>query len=272
VNRALGQEQAAGRAPHPTPAPVAGAPAAPPPESLNTKKLAEERPTSPAAPPASPKAELAKSDSKREAMLEPRDADKAAGRSEMQQAKQAAVATSSFTVDTPQVASTRRKARELLAKWNMPDANAAAADGKAPGPEPTIISVDLTPSQFAEFRKQLEVQSGARFVLGIPVEPLRDAGTVSGGKVLAGGVGGKPPEDPKVPQPATRGIASAPVKGAEAKPQAQGQGGEERKDRQAAEKAKESKEADALGAEKVPSGAEARQKFILYFREIPPEK
>jgi hypothetical protein len=270
ANRLLPQEQAAERAPKPPPAPVAGAaPAAPPPEGLNKKKLAEDKPTAPADPPASPKAGLAKAESKRDATSEPKYADKAGGRLEMlQQQKQSASGPSAFTVDTAQVAATRQKVRELLAKWNVREANAAVADGKGPGPETAPISVDLTPTQFAELKKQLEAQPGARLMAGSPEETLRNTGPGSGGKGLTGGLGAKPGEDSKAQPPAARGLAPAPAREAEAQSQAQGRADEERKDRQAAEKAKDSKEADSLAAAQARPVTEPRQKFILYFREV----
>jgi hypothetical protein len=257
-NRGAGQ-----RALAPEP-PAAAKPAAPPGEAL-AKKL-EEKAASPAPLPAPTKADpKPQAEGLRESALALKEMDKAAGeKAELQQNKQNANGTSKFTVTTPQVAVARAKAREVLAKWGADDTNAAPARAKTAGPDPGFIAVDLTPSQFAELKKQLETQSGARLVAGGP-EDASQAQVFRADRGPAGGVGGgagKPAEDAK--------RSAAPVATeAESKQPTQGRAGAEQKDRQAGDKAKDEKPANTLGAAvQAQSQPETRQKFILYFVEV----
>ena len=293
-DRALAQEPVAAAKPAARPSDAKG-----PGEGL-AKKLTEERAAAaPSAPPPAPAKPEPKNDSLRELALplkEAEKADKAGQRAEEQQNKQNSSGTSRFTVGCPQVAATRAKAREVLAKWGVDEANAAAAYAKTAGPEPVSVAVDLTPSQFAELKKQLEAQSGVRLLAGGPEDAWVAGGFRGANRPAApGGVGGgagKAAEDPKAPT--TRGVTAAPnaplAKGAaESKQPSQGGADEDRKNRLAAaenaqkaekvekveqaEKSKDGKPSEALGARvQAQSQTETRQRFILYFVEVAPEK
>ena len=238
--------------------------AKPPGEGL-AKKLAEEKAAAPAPPPAPAKAEPKPAEAPREQAFALKEMDKAANlKGELQQNKQNDNGTSRFTVGSPQVAATRAQAREVLAKWSVDFANAGPAPTSAPaktaGTDAGFIAVELTPSQFAELKKQLEATPGVRLAAGGP-EDAAVALVFRADRGPAGRAGGqaagKPAEDPK------RGAE------VERKQEAQGKADSDAKDRQA-DKAKESKPPAAPAP--VQAQAERPQKYILYFVEVTPIK
>jgi putative zinc finger protein len=206
------------------------------------------------------------------------------GAADLQQQKQLAgglVAPASYTVSTPQVAMTRAKANEVLAKLGVktpPPANATdakkAVKVESLGAEPASMTVELTAAQFAELKKQLEAQSGVKLVAGGPDEALAAgqgyrarSAPVTKGPPGGGAGAGKADE-------ASRGIA-----GPAAKPQATQPApfpAEAKKAEPEADRSKERAEStDKAKGAKETTGAlqeEPRQTYVLYFTEVPAEK
>ncbi len=215
-------------------------------------------------------------------------------RPELQQQKQlqdaAAAAPVRWTVSAPRASTvTRAKAEEILVAKGWLSGPSAAANahgqqnnklaGKAnESPALAPLAVELTAAQFAELKKLLEAQSDVQLAMGGPEDAQLAQG---GGRGAAPGAraagltsgGAKPAEND------AKGAAAAPAKpaaeqpapGAELKKADPASDG--RKDRESGEKLKET-----LPADQAKSGAfgrrenESRQKFVLYFQDVPAGK
>ncbi|HLF94494.1 MAG TPA: hypothetical protein VJB14_13610, partial [Planctomycetota bacterium] len=153
--------------------------------------------------------------------------------------------------------------------------------GKAnESPAPAPLAVELTAAQFAELKKLLEAQSDVQLAVGGPEDAqlaqLQGGGRGAAPGARAAGVAGG---GAKAAEGDAKGAAAAPARptaeqpasGAELKKADPASDG--RKDRESGEKLKET-----VPADQAKSGAfgrrenELRQKFVLYFQDVPAGK